>query len=107
MSPARNSRPAKKSKKAKAKPARKVVKAAEPNAQLAECVRTSTQQYLDDMGSTPPTNLHKLILSEAERVLIETVLARTEGNQSRTADMLGITRATLRSRLQRYGLAGD
>ena len=74
-------------------------------AQLAECVCQTTRQYLDDMGNTPPDNLHALMLSEVERALIDTVLARTEGNQSRTADILGITRATLRTRLQRYGLA--
>ncbi len=105
MSPARSSRPP--AKKSRKKTTRKAPKKAEAQAHLAECVRTTTHQYLDDMGNTPPDNLHKVVLSEVERVLIETVLARTEGNQSRTADMLGITRATLRSRLQRYGLAGD
>jgi len=64
----------------------------------------TTQQFLADMGSTPPDNLHKVILSEAERALITTVLSHTEQNQSKAAEILGITRATLRNRMARYKL---
>jgi Fis family transcriptional regulator len=71
---------------------------------LDEFVRCVVHQYLDDMGDTPPDNLHGVIISEAERALIETVLKRTDGNQSRAADILGITRTTLRNRVRRYGL---
>jgi Fis family transcriptional regulator len=71
---------------------------------LSECVRCVVEQYIDDMGATPPDNLHALILGETERALVETVLAATSGNQSRAAAMLGITRTTLRNRIRRYGL---
>lgn len=71
---------------------------------LREFVRRVVRQYLDDMGSTQPQDLHQLILSEVERPLIESVLEHTEGNQSRAAAILGITRSTLRSRIRRYGL---
>lgn len=71
---------------------------------LHEFVRGVSRQYLDDMGDTPPDNLHGVIMSEAERALVETVLEHTGGNQSRAAGILGITRTTLRSRIRRYGL---
>ncbi len=71
---------------------------------MGEFVSMTTQQFLKDMGDTPPDNLHKIILSEAERAMIATVLEHTEQNQSKTADILGITRATLRSRMARYKL---
>lgn len=71
---------------------------------LREFVRTVVEQYLEDMGQTPPDNLYETLIHEVERPLIETVLARTGGNQSRSADILGITRATLRNRIQRYGI---
>ncbi|HEY7907066.1 MAG TPA: helix-turn-helix domain-containing protein [Wenzhouxiangella sp.] len=71
---------------------------------MGEFVSMATQQYLDDMGHTPPDNLHKVILCEAERALITTVLSHTDHNQSRAADILGITRATLRNRMARYKL---
>ncbi len=71
---------------------------------LREFVARVVNQYLADMGSTPPDNLHSLIMSEVELPLIRSVLEHTGGNQSQAARILGITRATLRSRLQRYGL---
>lgn len=71
---------------------------------MGEFIAMTTHQFLKDMGDTPPDNLHKIILSEAERAMIATVLEHTEQNQSRTADILGITRATLRSRMARYKL---
>jgi Fis family transcriptional regulator len=71
---------------------------------LHEFVRCVSRQYLDDMGDTPPDNLHGVIISEAERALIETVLDYTDGNQSRAAEILGITRTTLRNRIRRYGV---
>ena len=69
---------------------------------LHEFVRATVEQYLDDMGETPPDNLYEVLISEVERPLIEAVLRRTGGNQSRSAEILGITRATLRNRIQRY-----
>jgi len=36
--------------------------------------------------------------------LIEEILKRTKGNQSRAANMLGITRNTLRTKMQRYSI---
>jgi Fis family transcriptional regulator len=71
---------------------------------MGEFISMTTQQFLKDMGDTPPDNLHKVILSEAERALIATVLTHTEQNQSKAADLLGITRATLRTRMARYKL---
>lgn len=71
---------------------------------LNEFVRCVVRQYLDDMGNTPPDNLHELILNEVEKPLIEAVLEHTEGNQSRAAEVLGITRTTLRNRVKRYKL---
>lgn len=71
---------------------------------LHEFVRSVVEQYLEDMGETPPDNLYQTLINEVERPLIEAVLGRTGGNQSRSAEILGITRATLRNRIQRYGI---
>jgi DNA-binding NtrC family response regulator len=43
-------------------------------------------------------------LEEVERALIQKALARFEGNVSRAADALGLSRSALYRRLQRYGL---
>ncbi|MEX2500065.1 MAG: helix-turn-helix domain-containing protein [Wenzhouxiangellaceae bacterium] len=71
---------------------------------LKDVVTRAVAQYLDDMGNTPPDNLHERILREVEVPLITTVLNHTGGNQSRAAAILGMTRSTLRNRIRRYGL---
>ena len=56
------------------------------------------------MGNTAPENLYQMLLAEIEPPLIEEILKRTGGNQSRAAGMLGITRNTLRTKMQRYSI---
>ncbi len=46
-----------------------------------------------------PSELYRQILERVERPLLETVLARTEGNQIRAAALLGINRNTLRKKI--------
>lgn len=79
-------------------------KTEQPSPCLREFVRNVVGQYLVDMGNTPPDDLHRFILREVERPLIEAVMEHTGGNQSRSAEILGITRSTLRNRIRRYGL---
>ena len=43
-------------------------------------------------------------LEEVERCLIKKALARYDGNVSRAAEALGLSRSALYRRLQRYGL---
>ncbi len=57
------------------------------------------------MGSTKPANLYQMLLAEIEPPLIEEILKCTDGNQSRAAGMLGITRNTLRTKMQRYKIS--
>jgi two-component system NtrC family response regulator len=45
-----------------------------------------------------------IVLDQVEAQLIETALEKTGGNQTRAADLLGITRQTLIYRIQKYGI---
>jgi len=71
---------------------------------LRKHVQITVSRYLQDMGSTVPENLYQMLMAEIEPPLIEEILKRTGGNQSRAAGMLGITRNTLRSKMQRYSI---
>ena len=51
--------------------------------------------------------LEELTLDEAERVLIEKALNRHDGNVSRAADALGLSRSALYRRLQRHDLSSS
>jgi transcriptional regulator of acetoin/glycerol metabolism len=48
--------------------------------------------------------LEEMSLEEAEALLIRKALARFDGNVSRAADALGLSRSALYRRLQRHGL---
>ena len=54
--------------------------------------------------SAPPAD--PLDLTQWERTLIERALAESNGNQTKAAQLLGITRDTLRYRLKKFGLGG-
>ncbi len=48
--------------------------------------------------------IYHLILSEIERFLLQVILDETDGNQLRTADLLGINRNTLRKKIRALGV---
>jgi len=47
-----------------------------------------------------------LVLEELEKKLILGALAKAQGNKSRAAALLGLTRRTLYSRMEKHGLRG-
>lgn len=73
-------------------------------ATLAESVGDAARRYLEDMGPVPTDNVYETFLAELEQPLLREVMAWAGGNQSRAAQTLGMSRATLRKKLQRYGL---
>jgi two-component system nitrogen regulation response regulator GlnG len=56
------------------------------------------------LAGPEPKELFRLLLERVERPLLETVMARTAGNQLRAAALLGINRNTLRKKLTELGI---
>lgn len=71
---------------------------------LGDSVREAMERYFRDMDGHDPAGLYDLFMSEVEKPLFEVVLENTGGNISRAAQLLGMNRATLRSRLDKYGI---
>ncbi|HLF32412.1 MAG TPA: helix-turn-helix domain-containing protein [Xanthomonadales bacterium] len=71
---------------------------------LRQNVQNAIRRYLEDMGHCKTKSLYQTLLAEVEPPLIEEVLRFTHGNQSQTARILGITRNTLRTKLNRYDI---
>lgn len=71
---------------------------------LAESVGEAVRRYLEDMGPVPTDDVYDTFLAEFEQPLLREVMAWAGGNQSRAAQTLGMSRATLRKKLQRHGL---
>ena len=71
---------------------------------LAAHVRESLERYFSELNGQPPSDLYDLVLSEIEQPLLEVVMAQTRGNVSKAASFLGLNRATLRKKLEKYGI---
>lgn len=72
---------------------------------LRHLVNASLEHYFAHLDGEQPTNLYGLVLEEMETALIRSVMNYTENNQSHAAKMLGISRNTLRKKLEQYAIA--
>ncbi|MDD4911480.1 MAG: helix-turn-helix domain-containing protein [Sideroxydans sp.] len=72
---------------------------------IARHVRKAVKDYFKDLdGEDPSCGVYDMVMCCAEKPLIETVLLQAEGNQTRTAELLGINRNTLRKKMQQYNI---
>ena len=70
-------------------------------ATLAELVEGHLGRYFANFGrELPPPGLYDRIIREVEQPLLAAALAATRGNQIRAAELLGLNRNTLRSRIR-------
>jgi len=69
---------------------------------IKEFLEEKLKRYLKDMARVTNFNLYDTILSEVEKALISIVLRETNGNQLKTARLLGINRNTLRAKIKEY-----
>ena len=71
---------------------------------IRRSVTSAIELYLDDMNGHEVTDLYHVVLSEVEPALLDVVMNYVEGNQTEAAEMLGVSRGTLRKKLKLYGL---
>ncbi len=74
--------------------------------ELSDCVKRSLERYFKDMDGEKPTSIYEMVLKNIEKPMIETVLGKTAGNLSLAAQMLGVTRNTLRKKMQQLRIKG-
>jgi Fis family transcriptional regulator len=72
---------------------------------LSQHVRTALGDYFARLDGQDSANLYALVLREVEHPLIETVLEHCGRNQSKAAEVLGLSRSTLRKKMTQYGIA--
>ena len=71
---------------------------------LRYSVAEAMQRYFEDLDGQDATELYALVMNEVEPPLLAAVMNYTRQNQSRTAEMLGLNRGTLRKKLKQYNL---
>jgi Fis family transcriptional regulator len=74
--------------------------------ELSRTVRRAIDSYFRDLDGQKPHAIYAMVIHCVERPMIESVLKRAEGNQSRAAEILGLNRNTLRKKMKEHGLNG-
>ncbi len=72
--------------------------------ELERCVRKAVEGYFKDLDGQKPSAVYDMVIGCVEKPLLETVLLRLRGNQTQAADVLGMTRNTLRKKMQSHGI---
>jgi two-component system nitrogen regulation response regulator GlnG len=68
---------------------------------LGEAVERYLTRYFSSFGNElPPPGLYDRVIRDVEKPLLSAALAATRGNQIRAAELLGLNRNTLRSRIR-------
>jgi two-component system nitrogen regulation response regulator GlnG len=71
---------------------------------LRRLVERKTRALLLNVQAVGTGEIYHMILDEVERLMLQVVLDETDGNQLRTADLLGINRNTLRKKIRTLGV---
>lgn len=72
------------------------------NKTLATMVEDTVTAHLESMDNASISNLYDLLLEQVEPPLLKAIIERCRYNQSRAANILGLSRGTLRKKLAQY-----
>ena len=71
---------------------------------ICRSVEKSLDDYFRRLDGEPPHGVYDMVIGNVERSLLSLIMHRAGGNQTHAADMLGLNRNTLRSKLSKYGI---
>ncbi|MEE9397298.1 MAG: helix-turn-helix domain-containing protein [Methylococcales bacterium] len=69
---------------------------------LGNCVKAAVELYFENLNGHPPDGLYGMLIAEVEAPLFRTVLEHTGYNQTKAAKILGVSRSTLRKKMDQY-----
>lgn len=72
---------------------------------LSVHVKQTVSRYLEQLHGHDVVDLYAMVLSEVEKPLLQAALEHSGHNQSKAAKILGLSRSTLRKKMESYGLA--
>ena len=71
---------------------------------IRRSVQSAIELYLGDLNGHTVNDLYHVVMDEVEPALLDVVMHHVEGNQTQAAELLGISRGTLRKKLRQHGL---
>jgi Fis family transcriptional regulator len=72
---------------------------------LADHVKKTVEQYFLHLNGHDAVDLHAMVIGEVEKPLLQATLKHSGNNQTKAAKALGLSRSTLRKKLEFYGLS--
>ncbi len=72
---------------------------------LSTAIDESLEEYFTHLDGQPPHAIYDMVLGCVEKPMLEFILHKVGGNQSKAAEMLGLNRNTLRKKMAQYGLS--
>lgn len=74
------------------------------NSKLSQAITESLDEYFLHLDGQPPHAIYEMVLNCVEKPMLEYILNKVGGNQSKAATILGINRNTLRKKMALYKL---
>ena len=74
------------------------------NCKLSQSINESLEDYFTHLDGQPPHAIYDMVLGCVEKPMIEFILNKVGGNQSKAAEILGLNRNTLRKKMAQYKL---
>ena len=74
------------------------------NNEIGRSVERSLDEYFRKLDGESPSGVYDMVIGNVERAMLASVMERANGNQTQAADILGVNRNTLRSKLTKYKL---
>ena len=71
---------------------------------LSDAIEESLEDYFMHLDGQPPHAIYDMVLGCVEKPMLEFILHKVGGNQSKAAEMLGLNRNTLRKKMAQYDL---
>jgi len=71
---------------------------------ISDFVEKFLDGYFTHLDGEYPKNMYKMVIKEVEIPLIKAALSYVDNNKQRAAELLGISRGTLRKKIIEYGL---
>ena len=72
---------------------------------LSAYVKQAVDLYFAQLKDNEAEGLYNMVISAVEKPLLESTLAYAGQNQTKAAKALGLSRSTLRKKLEQYGLS--
>jgi Fis family transcriptional regulator len=83
----------------------------EANNRLTMCtplcvhVKQTVTHYLEQLNGHAVVDLHAMVMAEVEKPLLQAALEHSGHNQTKAAKALGLSRSTLRKKMEFYDLS--